>query len=32
MYEDGRKGSISATLEMRDAKVFATAADKVAAQ
>ena len=31
-YEDGRKGSISATLEMRDAKVFATAANKVAAE
>lgn len=31
-YEDGRKGSIAATLEMRDAKVFATASDKVAAE
>nr|WP_325250116.1 AMP-binding protein [Amylibacter sp.] len=31
-YEDGRKGSIKATLEMRDAKVFPTAAQKVAAE
>jgi long-chain acyl-CoA synthetase len=31
-YEDGRKGSISATLDMQDAKVFATASDKVAAE
>ncbi len=30
-YEDGRKGSISATLELRDAKVFPTAS-KVAAE
>ena len=26
-YEDGRKGSISATLDMQDANVFATAAE-----
>ena len=30
-YEDGRKGSISATLEVRDAKVFADTR-KMAAQ
>ncbi len=30
-YEDGRKGSISATLELRDAKVFPTVS-KVAAE
>ncbi|MBR9842867.1 MAG: long-chain fatty acid--CoA ligase [Rhodobacteraceae bacterium] len=30
-YEDGRKGSISATLDLRDAKVFPTAS-KVAAE
>ena len=31
-YEDGRKGSISATLEIRDAKVVAAAPQKVAAE
>ncbi len=31
-YEDGRKGSIKATLEIRDAEVFALTAQKVAAQ
>ncbi|MEM7440403.1 MAG: AMP-binding protein [Pseudomonadota bacterium] len=31
-YEDGRKGSISATLEMRDAKIFPARAAKVAAE
>ncbi|WP_286134897.1 AMP-binding protein [Neptunicoccus cionae] len=31
-YEDGRKGSIKATLELRDAKVFPTAAQRIAAE
>lgn len=31
-YEDGRKGSISATLELRDAKTVQVAAQKVAAE
>ncbi|MGR3815722.1 MAG: AMP-binding protein [Cognatishimia activa] len=31
-YEDGRKGSISATLQLRDAAVVPTAAQKVAAE
>lgn len=31
-YEDGRKGSIKATLEIRDAEVYAPAAAKVAAE
>lgn len=31
-YEDGRKGSISATLEIRDAKVVPVATQKVAAE
>jgi long-chain acyl-CoA synthetase len=30
-YEDGRKGSIAATLEVRDAKVFADNRKKAAA-
>ncbi len=31
-YEDGRKGKLSATLALRDAKVFPTAAHRMAAQ
>ena len=31
-YEDGRKGSIKATLDIRDAKVFPTAAERQAAE
>jgi long-chain acyl-CoA synthetase len=31
-YEDGRKGKISATLEIRDAAVAAVRAQKVAAE
>ena len=31
-YEDGRKGAISATLEIRDAAVMPAAARKVAAE
>ena len=31
-YEDGRKGSISATLQIRDAKVKPVSAQKVAAE
>ena len=31
-YEDGRKGSISATLELRDAAVVSATAQKVAAE